>query len=358
MLLNRTIGYQRGDALSSDAVIADLNTPVCLFSASKSISAMLLHLLAEQGKIHLLDPISYYIPAFAANNKGDISIYQLLAHRAGVPGLGEDVDPALLFDHKTVMEQICAAEPIDHLGRTIAYHAITGGFILDELIRVTTGMNAQQYLDKHIRKPMNMRYFRYGLTKRDQARVADHRSTGFKPGKLIGGTLKNALGIDLEEAVTLSDTPEFRSALLPSGNIYCTAEEASRFFQMMLDYGRYGDQQILQPLTVHRSIQEAGKAVIDASLKIPMRYSPGFMLGGSPMGIYGRNTHYAYGHLGLSTVFCWADPERDISVAILNTGKPVLGSHLRALPRLLFGIADRCPPVREMPADTAQLLTA
>ena len=97
ILLNRSIGYRRGDAESPDAAVADLNTPICLFSASKAISAMLLHLLAEQGKIHLLDPISYYIPAFAANGKGFITIYQLLAHRAGVPGLGENVDPALLL---------------------------------------------------------------------------------------------------------------------------------------------------------------------------------------------------------------------------------------------------------------------
>ena len=76
LLINRSIGYQRGDAASEDAVIGDLNTPICLFSASKAISAMLVHLLAEQGKIHLMDPLSYYIPEFAANGKGYITIYR------------------------------------------------------------------------------------------------------------------------------------------------------------------------------------------------------------------------------------------------------------------------------------------
>ena len=135
VLLNRSIGYQRGDAAADDAVVADFNTPICLFSASKAISAMLLHLLAEQGEIHLLDPISYYIPAFAAEGKSYITIYQLLAHRAGIPGLGEEVEPALLFDREEALARICAAKPIDNLGRTAAYHAITGGFIIDELIR-------------------------------------------------------------------------------------------------------------------------------------------------------------------------------------------------------------------------------
>lgn len=358
IVLNRTLGYHSGDAQSDNAVVADLNTPSCLFSASKAISAMLAHLLAEQGKIHLLDPVSYYIPEFAANGKGYITIYQLLAHRAGVPGLGEEIDPSLLFDREGALAGICAAAPIDHLGRTSAYHAITGGFILDELIRRTTGLTVQQYLDRYIRKPMGMRYFRYGLTKRDFPKAAEHRMTGLPLGRVLGPTLKNALGLDYEKVVELSNGDDFKRAVLPAGNIYCTAEEAGRFFQMLLDYGKYGDKQIMQGLTVHRATQEAGKAAIDASLKIPMRYSPGFMLGGSPAGIYGKDSHYAYGHLGLSNVFCWADPQRDISVAILNTGKPVLGSHLGSLPALLYSIPKNCPTVRDMRNETPLLLQA
>ena len=356
LLIIRSIGYKYGDAETEDAEIGDLNTPICLFSASKAISAMLVHLLAEQGKIHLMDPLSYYIPEFAANGKGYITIYQLLAHRAGVPGLGENVDPQLLFDHDAAVQRICEADPIDTLGRTSAYHAITGGFLLDELIRRTTGLTAQQYLDRYIRKPMGMRFFRYGLTRRDLNKAAENRFTGLVPGKVVGGLLENVLGLDYLQVTELTNTNDFKQASLPSGNIYATAEESSRFFQMLLDYGRYGDKQIMQPLTVHRAIQEAGKASIDASLKMPMRYSPGFMMGGSPAGIYGKDSHFAYGHLGLSNVFVWADPQRDISVAILNTGKPVLGTHLASLPRLLFSIPEHCPSVRDMHEESLAFL--
>ena len=358
IILNRSIGYQRGDAGDDSAVVAGLSTPICLFSASKAISAMLLHLLAEQGKIHLLDPISYYIPEFAANGKSFTTIYQLLAHRAGVPGLGADVDPDVLYDHDRALAMICAAKPIDGHGRTAAYHAITGGYLIDELIRRTTGLTIQQYMDRHIRKPMGMRYFRFGVTRRDLPKVAEHRSTGLRPGKRIGGMLKDVLGIDYERAVELSNSEAFRTAVLPSANIYCTAEEASRFFQMLLDYGRYDGRQVMAPLTVHRAIQEAGKAQLDCSLKLPMRYSPGFMLGGSPFGMYGPDTHYAFGHLGLSNVTCWADPARAISVAILNTGKPVLGTHLLPTMKLLNRIADACPQVRDMAEQGAPFLNS
>ena len=75
------------------------------------------------------------------------------------------------------------------------------------------------------------------------------------------------------------------------------------------------------------------------------------MLGGSPVGIYGMDTEYAYGHLGYANIFSWADPARDIAVCLMNTGKPVLGPHLKTLPMLLGTISNECDPVAEIPRD-------
>ena len=40
--------------------------------------------------------------------------------------------------------------------------------------------------------------------------------------------------------------------------------------------------------------------------------------------LFGLNTRGAFGHLGLSNVVVYADPARDLSVAFLNTGKPII----------------------------------
>ena len=50
----------------------------------------------------------------------------------------------------------------------------------------------------------------------------------------------------------------------------------------------------------------------------------------------------AFGHLGFANTLVWADPERDISVALLTTGKLVLGPHLAALWMLLASISRHC----------------
>lgn len=344
IVMNRSIGYL------DDERVATTQNPICLFSASKAVTAILIHLLAEQGKIDLLNPVSYYIPSFAAKGKGSITILQLLSHRGGVPSVPEGVDPQLLFDHDAALKMICEAQPTDHERRVQAYHAITSGFLFNELIKITTGLNAQQYLDRYIRKPMGMRYFRYGLTQRDQANVAINTSTGIDSA-LINRALANVLGADPDVVVELTNDPRFYKAIIPSANLFANAEETSRFFQMLLNHGYWQGKQILDPMTVHRATHALGRMEMDRSLMLPMRYSGGFMLGGSPVGIYGLETQHAYGHLGFANIFCWADPQRDIAVSIMNTGKLVLGSHLKALPLILHTISSECDPVVDMAAD-------
>jgi CubicO group peptidase (beta-lactamase class C family) len=344
IVLNRSLGhYQEGK-------VASVNTPICLFSASKAISAVLVHLLEEQGKINLLNPVSYYIPAFAAKGKGSITIQQLLAHRGGVPSVPQGIEPDVLFDHSAALQMVCEAQPTDHQAKFQAYHAVTSGFIVNELIKVTTGLNAQQYLDKYIRKPMGMGYFRYGLTKREQAGVAINTTTGLN-NKLLNKALTSVLGTHPDTAVAITNDQRFYSAVIPSANLFATAEEVSRFYQMLLDHGHWQGKQILDPLTVHRATRPLGKTELDKTLMLPMRYSAGFMLGGAPIGIYGKDTQYAYGHLGYANIFCWADPQRDIAVSLMNTGKLALGPHLKALPVLLATISSECQPVVDMGGD-------
>jgi CubicO group peptidase (beta-lactamase class C family) len=82
---------------------------------------------------------------------------------------------------------------------------------------------------------------------------------------------------------------------------------------------------------------------VDRLLLAPLRYSAGMMLGDRRIGLYGPDTAQAFGHLGFANIFAWADPQRDISVALLTTGKLVLGPHLAALWGLLSRISRHCP---------------
>ncbi|MBE9548359.1 MAG: beta-lactamase family protein [Proteobacteria bacterium] len=353
VVLNRSIGYSRGidpeEGLSAP-VLMQPETPVSLYSASKAVMAMLVHKAIEEGHLNLLDPISHYIPEFGINGKKDISIYQMLTHRGGFPTI-EGSDPELIYDREAALDAIYNTEAICEEGRIQAYHAITSGFIADELIRRTAGVSIEEYLKEKFARPMGMKYFTFGLDKKYQDEVAINYVTGMRNGRIIDGILKKALGVSPEEAAELSNDESFYTAVIPSVNLFSTAEEVNRFYQMLLDRGEYQGQEILKPTTIKIATREASSLKFDASLKLPIRFSPGFMLGGKPVGMYGLNTHHAYGHIGFSNILCWADPERDISVSILNTGKPILGNHLLALMKAVHTISSQCARCENIAGD-------
>jgi CubicO group peptidase (beta-lactamase class C family) len=134
IILNRAIGHARWKwprryIRYTPKVLATPDTRVCLFSASKVVTAMLVHLLDEMGEIDLLDPISHYIPEYGVNGKKDATIYHLLAHRGGVPSLPKGTDPSLLFNPNAALDLLYKAKPIAPSGHRAAYHALTAGYI-------------------------------------------------------------------------------------------------------------------------------------------------------------------------------------------------------------------------------------
>ena len=337
VVMDRSIGYRTTG--STELMTPD--TPVCLFSASKAVTAMLVHHLAEQGLVDLHDPIARYIPEYGVNGKARTSILHLLNHRAGLPRIREEVDPEVLFDTDQVKQLLYEAEPETPSGLTQAYHAITAGYILGELVERVTGEALNSVLDRVIREPMGMQYFRYGIGQ--DVAVAENAVTGLRLVPPISTFIKHAVGGTLEQVVEVSNDPRFRDVVIPAGNLYATAEEGSRFFQMLLNGGRWGDKQIFHPDTVRNAIRGSSRRpIFDRSLLIPLRFSAGLMRGNPGMSVFGPGASRAYGHLGFITILCWADPQRDLSGAILTTGKGLIGTHMPKILRLQQVINQRC----------------
>lgn len=350
ILFDRALGHIHGngpdDHASADKVLARPDTPFCLFSASKAVTAMLIHKLAETHQLDLLAPVSHYLPAFGKHGKQHTTIAHVLSHRSGFPSLPADQDIEVFFNTPRVVELLCEAQPDYRSGHRVAYHAITGGYILGELIRVVTGLDAREYLAQTVEQPLGMRAFNYGLRQELRGTEARHYATGFKPALGVDWFLEHVLGGSLEELIDVTNDPRFLDVISPAANIYATADDACRFFECLLRGGQLDGVQVFEPLTVRRAVIEAGKPQFDRSLLAPIRYSHGMMLGANPVGLYGPKTGRAFGHIGFSNILCWADPARDLSVAILTSGKPVVGPHLPALLKLLTALSFYIKPSR------------
>ena len=348
VLLSRGIGHARGngpeDDPSDEKILMRPDTPVCLYSTSKGITALMMHMLAEDGLINVMDPVAFYAPEFARNGKDNITIHQILAHRGGIPGLPPDTPLDTLWDEDATWDLLCDAEPIITDGSKLAYHAITGGFVLERVVRQVTGDTINAYIDRKIRQPMGMKYFSYGIEREHLADLAPTYATGPRPGLLLRALLKRALGTgDITSLASMCNDPRFQDAIIPAGNLVGTADETSKFFQMMLDGGKWRRRRVCASATIARAVQEFGNRTVDQTLGIPMRYSAGLMLGDEPFGVWGPNSPQAFGHLGLINKFAWADPEREMSASILTTGLPLLTHHVVPLVNLVRSIGNRIP---------------
>ncbi len=356
VVLNRAIGHSHGNGYGDppDATKIPMtpDTPVCQFSASKAVTAMMIHLLVEQGKLHLSDPVAHYIPEFAAHGKHNITIYHLISHHGGIPAPPAGVDPELLFDHDAFIALLCSQKPSAEGGKQMAYHAVTGGAILGEIIRRVTGDDIGSLLRKTVQKPLGFKYFNYGVPKHQIPKVAVNYDTGWPLLFPVSYIAKRALSVPWGEVVRISNDPRFMQVIIPAANLVATADEMCRFFQMMLNGGELNGMRIFDPLTIKRAVTASDAMKLDGTMIIPMRYSPGMMLGASPVGMWGPYSEFAYGHVGFIHILCWADPARDIAVSLQTTGKPLVGPHLVALAKLLLIIGRNCKIKPDFPQAT------
>ena len=348
--IDRSIGHARGNApgegASSERVVMTTRTPVNLFSAAKAITAMVIHKLDEQRVSHLDDRVCEYVPGFERDGKDRITIRHLVSHKAGIPNLPPGAfDLDLLQQPELLLELLCEMRPRSRPGQLLAYHAVSSGFVLAELVQRATGQSLREVLAKQIREPLGLEWLHYGVEPKDVPRVAQNALTGPPVLPPISTLLRGAIGVDMAEAVRLSNDPRFLTAIIPSANVISTARDVSAFYQCLLNGGELDGTRVFEARTVHHAVDEQTGLEIDLTLMLPIAYSMGFMLGSPYLSLYGWNHPEAFGHLGLSNVFTWADPERDLVVALLTTGKPVISLHALRLVQLLSTLHDAFPPV-------------
>jgi CubicO group peptidase (beta-lactamase class C family) len=308
---------------------------------------MLVHLLDERGLVHLDDAVAEYIPEFGRNGKEAITLRQILTHRAGIPTVPNTrIDLDLVSDWDRILRLLCDAHPRTVPGRRLAYHALTGGFLLGEVVRRVTGRDVRAFLRDEVLTPLGFATFDYGVPAARVDEVAENASTGIPAIPPHSWLLKRVLGVGVREATELSNQPRFLTAIVPSGNIIGTAEEASRFHELLLREGELDGVRVFARRTVRRAIAEQTYLEIDWFLGLPVRYGMGFMLGSSSFSPYGADTPHAFGHIGFTNVVAWADPDRDISVGLMTSGKPFITPGQIAWLGVARTIARTCPQVR------------
>lgn len=80
------------------------DTMVMVFSSTKGMAATAVHVAHAKGLFGYGDRIADHWPEFAQADKNEVTIRQLLAHQAGLPFVGEDLDVEVMSDLDVMAE--------------------------------------------------------------------------------------------------------------------------------------------------------------------------------------------------------------------------------------------------------------
>jgi CubicO group peptidase (beta-lactamase class C family) len=121
-----------------------------------------------------------------------------------------------------------------------------------------------------------------------------------------------------------SNNETWRRACAPGGGAYGTARGMAALYQMMLAGGTLAGVRLLSPRTLAFAIRNHTGDRFDHYVAMPMHRGLGPHLRGTTATIRGLGSHASpgtFGHGGVGSSYCWADPESGVSFAYLTNSR-------------------------------------
>lgn len=330
------------------------DTLATAMSATKGVAAFCIQLLCDRG---LLDPeerVSTYWPEFAAAGKHDVLVRHVMTHTAGLVGIDRpeeilDWGGRGWDDYDTIAARIADSVPSWEPGTKIGYHAISIGWLTQELVRRTTGDTLGTFLAKEVAGPLGLD-LHIGTSPEVQTRVADIMAdnaseSGLVRRALLGlveravsnpETLAGRSGIAMPQGSIFTNmeqlnAPWFRRIELPSANGSMDARSLARLYAVNAQGGELDGVRLVSPASIKLfgTLSYSGESAIVPRNRLwrmllpttQTRYALGYE------GDFGQvppderrfgPTPTTFGHLGAGGQIGFADPDRRVSFAFLR----------------------------------------
>ncbi|MFF5984533.1 serine hydrolase domain-containing protein [Streptomyces olindensis] len=297
-------------------------------SATKGVAAAVLLLLHQRGQLDLDAPVGHYWPEFKARGKERVLVRHVLNHRAGLPVLDRPLTPEEALDPLRGPAAVAAQAPVWEPGTDHGYHALTYGWLVDELVRRVTGRGTGQWLADEITGPLGLDLW-LGLPESEAGRVGRAgRVEGPEPAGGLRARPKRSVTEAYQDPDSLTrrafaaitpfpeqNDPAYRAAALPATNAIATADGLARFYATLIG-DTAGAARLFTPSTVElaRAEESAGP---DRVLVVGTRFGLGYMLHGSASPML---TPGSFGHPGRGGALGFADPETGIAFGYVTNG--------------------------------------
>ena len=291
------------------------DTLACCFSVSKGVLSLLAHIMVSRSEIRLDTPIADVWPEFAAEDKGAITLIDVLTHRAGLPAVSGPVAEGDLYDWDIMVGSLERSAVVFRPRAMPIYHNMTYGHLLGETLRRAAGAGSlRELLQDRVIDPLGVD-FCIGLTDSEIARTA--QLTQAVPDGLFAA-LDEAPESLFARSMAFFDRAEdfnsarWRRAVIGSGSGHATARALATL------YGQYIWNESILPTDRQRAIGvQQAQTPKDPILGIPIRLGQGVELSAPPHLNFGPNPG-AIGHWGAGGAQAFADPNLGISFGYLT----------------------------------------
>ena len=298
-----------GDArIAPKRVPAGDDTLWLMYSNTKVITACAVWLLVERGALLFTDRVSDHLPGFEAHGKKDITVHQLLSHQGGLPSA--EVPPAAWEDHELLRKIVCGFTLEWTPGTRVQYHGRSAHWVAGAMIEALTKMDFRDFIRENIAEPLGLADELYvGMPDAAHGRAVDMHEPG-----------ADGRQVPIAEA----NTAAHRRAGAPNGGGYATARAMAAFYQMLLNGGRLNGVRLLSPRMIAYVTRNVTGDRVDLNMSMPMHRGLGPHVRGTTETIRGLGalaSPRTFGHGGVGSSYCWADPDSGVSFAYLTNSR-------------------------------------
>jgi len=280
-----------------------------LYSNTKVLTASAVWVLAERGALSFTDKVAQHLPGFEAHGKGEVTLVQLLTHQGGFPNA--DVPKEAWEDHELLRRTVCGFTLEWTPGSRVHYHGRAAHWTAAALIEAVTKTDYRVFIRDNVVEPLGLgREIFVGLPDAEHARAVDMHEPAADGGRQVKRAEEN--------------NPAFRRAGTPAGGGYATARGMAAFYQMLAHGGTLGGVRLFSPRTVAHVTRNFTGDRVDGYMGMPMHRGLGPHSRGTTETIRGLGSLASprtFGHGGVGSSYCWADPDSGVSFAYLTNGR-------------------------------------